>query len=174
MMKNGKHGGPKGPSEGGKKAKVRSALWSSAFLPRQAERVARGRLGTCSRGGAERPFWAGCVSDSFNLKYAVCQAAVPWASVSKPLVTGEGTAAWSERSLQPLVCCWLPGRAGRYLLLRSLNASCRQAVSALRAMPSGLLCSRSGCPRPEPRSEPCLQLRGVQPVDPSDCPSSRV
>lgn len=33
-------------------------------------------------GGAERLM--GCVSDSFNLKYAVCQAAVPWASVSKP------------------------------------------------------------------------------------------
>lgn len=143
--------------KGRKAGQARSASWSMcAFLPRQAERVARGRLGTCSRGGAERPFWAGCVSDSFNLKYAVCQAAVPWASVSKPLVTGEGTAAWSERSLQPLVCGWLPGRAGRSTFSPPFTKRpCRQAVSALRAMPSGLLCSRSGgCPRPSPGQSP--------------------
>ena len=68
-----------------KAGEERSASWGMcSFLLGQAEHVTheRERLGTCFRGGAERPFWAGCASDSFHLKYAACHAPVPWASVS--------------------------------------------------------------------------------------------
>lgn len=69
--------GQKGPSEGQESGGSEVCIVGRAHVARERE-----RLGTCFRGGAERPFWVGCASDSFHLKYAACQAPIPWASVS--------------------------------------------------------------------------------------------
>lgn len=118
VMKNGKHGGTEGSMKGQGKSCgcFRSARWSMcAFLPRQAELAARGLPWDLSP-RRQRGLSAGCVSDSFNLKYAVCQAAVILGQRSKPLVTGEGTAALSLEVFAALGLLLAAGSRQIYLL----------------------------------------------------------